>query len=85
MIFYHINNDVDKLNHYMQKLEHFNFDSTSGIQVYEADFVKVMLDEIISKPEENVKILGKLKDILSRAPRGLFVETYHDKISKILE
>jgi len=85
MIYNYKINNTDKLNHYLQKLEHFNFSSTSTVEVVETNLVKEFLDETATKPEENHQILGKLKDVLSRAPRDLFVETLHDKIKKILE
>jgi len=85
MIYNYKINNTDKLNHYLQKLEHFNFSSTSSVEVYETNLVKEFLDENATKPEENQLILGKLKVVLSRAPRGLFVETLHEKIIKILE
>jgi hypothetical protein len=85
MIYNYKINNTDKLNHYLQKLEHFNFGSISAVEVFETNLIKELLDETATKPEENQQILGKLKVVLSKAPRGLFVETLHDKIIKILE
>lgn len=80
-------NNEDRLNHYIQKLDHFNFNShpAKEIEIHEVDFVTEFLEEITAKPEENSKILSKLKDIFSRAPRSLFSETYNEKIGKIIE
>jgi hypothetical protein len=74
----------DKLNHYMQKLEHYSFGNDTQPYVLENDLVLNFFKDNSEKSEENSKFVARLTNILSRTPLSVFAPPYQELVSKIM-